>query len=120
VIAAQRIQTYVPPMDSEDEAAADHARSMAAIMPFSIIGSVDDVTTPDGRVVKGREYLWGVAEGEFGILASWSQQSLEWLCWCLRSILCLRSGACWNLAVASTFPALHSVPTRRSAPPDRF
>lgn len=32
-------------------------------MPFSIIGSTQDVTTPDGRVVKGREYLWGVAEG---------------------------------------------------------
>jgi len=33
-------------------------------MPFSIIGSTDDVKTRDGRVVKGREYLWGVAEGE--------------------------------------------------------
>lgn len=33
-------------------------------MPFSIIGSTEDVKTPDGRVVKGREYLWGVAEGE--------------------------------------------------------
>lgn len=32
-------------------------------MPFSIIGSTEDVTTLDGRVVKGREYLWGVAEG---------------------------------------------------------
>lgn len=32
-------------------------------MPFSIIGSTEDVKTPDGRVVKGREYLWGVAEG---------------------------------------------------------
>jgi len=33
-------------------------------MPFSVIGSTTDVTTPDGRVVKGREYLWGVAEVE--------------------------------------------------------
>ena len=32
-------------------------------MPFSIIGSTEDVRTADGRVVKGREYLWGVAEG---------------------------------------------------------
>ncbi|POV99703.1 hypothetical protein PSHT_13419 [Puccinia striiformis] len=31
---------------------------------FSIIGSTQDVTTGDGRVVKGREYLWGVAEVE--------------------------------------------------------
>lgn len=32
-------------------------------MPFSIIGSTEDVKTPDGRTVKGREYIWGVAEG---------------------------------------------------------
>jgi hypothetical protein len=32
-------------------------------MPFSIIGSTQDVATADGRTVKGREYLWGVAEG---------------------------------------------------------
>ena len=35
-----------------------------ASMPFSIIGSTKDVRTPDGRVVRGREYLWGVAEVE--------------------------------------------------------
>ncbi len=34
-------------------------------MPFSIIGSTEDVKTADGRVVKGREYIWGVAEGWF-------------------------------------------------------
>jgi len=55
-------------METDDEAAAEHARAMAAIMPFSIIGSVNDVTTADGRVVKGREYLWGVAEGESSLL----------------------------------------------------
>lgn len=32
-------------------------------MPFSIIGSTQDVVTGDGRQVKGRQYLWGVAEG---------------------------------------------------------
>ncbi|EIW72768.1 hypothetical protein TREMEDRAFT_67045 [Tremella mesenterica DSM 1558] len=64
VIAAQGIRVYTPPIDSEDETAAEHARAMQSVMPFSIIGSVDDVTTPDGRVVKGREYLWGVAEVE--------------------------------------------------------
>ncbi len=36
-------------------------------MPFSIIGSTTDVTTRDGRTVKGREYLWGVAEGAYGV-----------------------------------------------------
>jgi septin family protein len=33
-------------------------------MPFSIIGSTEEVQTFDGRTVKGRQYLWGVAEGE--------------------------------------------------------
>jgi len=33
-------------------------------MPFSVIGSEKDVTTPDGRTVKGRQYAWGVAEVE--------------------------------------------------------
>lgn len=33
-------------------------------MPFSLIGSDKDVQTPDGRMVKGRQYSWGVAEVE--------------------------------------------------------
>jgi cell division control protein 12 len=64
VIAAQGIRIYQPPVDTDDEAAAEHARVLLDAMPFSIIGSTEDVTTGDGRVVKGREYLWGVAEVE--------------------------------------------------------
>lgn len=56
---------YCPPIDDEEEGAAEHARQTQAVMPFSIIGSTQDVVTPDGRTVKGREYLWGTAEGEF-------------------------------------------------------
>jgi len=63
VIAAQGIRIYQPPIDTDDEAAAENARVLLDAMPFSIIGSTEDVTTADGRVVKGREYLWGVAEG---------------------------------------------------------
>jgi cell division control protein 12 len=64
VIAAQGIRIYQPPIDTDDEAAAENARVLLDAMPFSIIGSTEDVTTADGRVVKGREYLWGVAEVE--------------------------------------------------------
>lgn len=60
----QGIRIYQPPIDSDDDASAEHARILTEAMPFSIIGSTEDVKTPDGRVVKGREYLWGVAEGE--------------------------------------------------------
>jgi hypothetical protein len=65
VIAAQGIRIYQPPIDTDDEAAAENARVLLDAMPFSIIGSTEEVTTADGRVVKGREYLWGVAEGTF-------------------------------------------------------
>jgi cell division control protein 12 len=63
VVEAQNIRIYQPPVETDDEASAEHARILAEAMPFSIIGSTEDVQTPDGRVVKGREYLWGVAEG---------------------------------------------------------
>lgn len=33
-------------------------------MPYSVIGSEKDVKTHDSRVVKGRQYAWGVAEVE--------------------------------------------------------
>ena len=57
------LSIYQPPIENDDEAAAEHARLLSDSIPFSIIGSTEDVKTPDGRVVKGREYLWGVAEG---------------------------------------------------------
>lgn len=63
-MTAQNIKIYTPPVDAEDANAAENAQALLRVMPFSIIGSIDDVTTADGRVVKGREYLWGVAEGE--------------------------------------------------------
>ncbi|KAM0793027.1 hypothetical protein ACM66B_000518 [Microbotryomycetes sp. NB124-2] len=64
VIAAQGIRIYTPPIETDDEASAELARTLTAAMPFSIIGSTTEVHTPDGRTVKGREYLWGVAEVE--------------------------------------------------------
>lgn len=64
VIAHQSIRCYQPPIETDDEASAEHARLLMAAMPFSIIGSTEDVTTGDGRSVKGRAYLWGVAEVE--------------------------------------------------------
>jgi len=51
-------------VEEDDEAAAQHARSLMAAMPFAVIGSEKDVKTNDGRIVKGRQYAWGVAEVE--------------------------------------------------------
>ncbi|KKK12897.1 septin [Aspergillus ochraceoroseus] len=64
VIEAQGIKIYTPPIEEDDETAATHARSLMAAMPFAVIGSEKDVKTNDGRVVKGRQYAWGVAEVE--------------------------------------------------------
>lgn len=64
VIEAQGIKIYQPPLEEDDEAGLQHARSLIAAMPFSVIGSEKDVTTNDGRTVKGRQYAWGVAEVE--------------------------------------------------------
>lgn len=70
-IKAQNIRIYTPIIEGDDDAVAtEHARVLLEAMPFSIIGSTEDVTTPDGRVVKGREYLWGVAEGTYTLLPS--------------------------------------------------
>ncbi|WFD32217.1 Septin spn4 [Malassezia sp. CBS 17886] len=64
VIETQGINVFSPSLESIDEAGAEHARALMASMPFSVIGSTQDVRAPDGRVVRGREYLWGVAEVE--------------------------------------------------------
>ncbi|KAI1026274.1 hypothetical protein LB506_002250 [Fusarium annulatum] len=64
VIEAQNIKIYQPPIEEDDEAAAQHARSLMNAMPFAVIGSEKDVKTGDGRIVKGRQYSWGVAEVE--------------------------------------------------------
>ncbi|CAO3677512.1 hypothetical protein INT44_004065 [Umbelopsis vinacea] len=64
VIAAQNIRVYSCPIESDDEASTKRNHNIMNAMPFSVIGSTQDVTTSDGRSVKGREYSWGVAEVE--------------------------------------------------------
>lgn len=64
MIAAQDIKIYTPPLEDDDDAGLQHARSLIAAMPFSVIGSEKDVQTSDGRTGKGRQYAWGVAEVE--------------------------------------------------------
>ncbi|KAI8393259.1 Septin-domain-containing protein [Radiomyces spectabilis] len=64
VIAAQNIQVYSCPIESDDENTTNRNVNMMAALPFAVIGSTQDVMTSDGRKVKGREYSWGVAEVE--------------------------------------------------------
>uniref|UniRef100_A0A060TBS3 ARAD1D37158p n=1 Tax=Blastobotrys adeninivorans TaxID=409370 RepID=A0A060TBS3_BLAAD len=57
VLKAQNINVYQPPVTSDDTSLTD-------ALPYSVIGSDREVETPDGQVVIGRQYLWGVAEVE--------------------------------------------------------
>ncbi|KAI8979967.1 Septin-domain-containing protein [Pilobolus umbonatus] len=64
VIAAQDIQVYNCPIESDDETTTKRNHTMMTASPYAIIGSTQDVITADGRKVKGREYSWGIAEVE--------------------------------------------------------
>jgi cell division control protein 12 len=64
VIEEQEIQVYSCPIDSDTESSSHRNQNIMAGLPFSVIGSDQDVKTSDGRVVKGRDYPWGIAEGK--------------------------------------------------------
>ena len=49
--------------DSEDEDMADLQRSISESMPLSVIASQETVHL-NGKLIRGREYSWGVAEVE--------------------------------------------------------
>jgi cell division control protein 12 len=57
-LESQGIRTYRP---ADDDPSSDVAEFEG---PFSVIGSERDVELPNGRVGRGREYLWGVVEVE--------------------------------------------------------
>ncbi|KAL0069718.1 Septin spn4 [Marasmius tenuissimus] len=45
VIQAQGIRIYMPPVEADDPEGAEHASTLAEAIPFSIIGSTEDVKT---------------------------------------------------------------------------
>ncbi|KAJ3302003.1 hypothetical protein HDU76_005591, partial [Blyttiomyces sp. JEL0837] len=62
-ISTHGIQIYSPPVHSEDEESTRRNASILSAMPFSIIASETDVVV-NGQKVRGRQYMWGVAEVE--------------------------------------------------------
>jgi cell division control protein 12 len=60
-ITAHDIQVYHPSSSEEEE--ENDTFSLINAMPFSVIGSMEEVNV-NGTSVRGREYLWGVAEGK--------------------------------------------------------
>jgi cell division control protein 12 len=63
-IDTHHIRVYQCPIESDDEETTAKNKDISSVMPYSIIGSTQDVQTADGRMVKGRAYSWGVAEVE--------------------------------------------------------
>ncbi|QPG76325.1 Cell division control protein 12 [Brettanomyces nanus] len=63
IIEAQNIRIYSPPIEADDQAAAEHAKQLIESMPFAVIGSEEDFEV-DGKMVKGRRYPWGFVEVE--------------------------------------------------------
>lgn len=68
VIEAQDIAIYVPPLDAEDAASAEHAKQLIEVMPFAVVGleTPIEVEMEDGlrQEVRARRYHWGVVEVE--------------------------------------------------------
>lgn len=73
VLDAQSIEIYKPAVDDMEPlnahgskittpSEAKEIKALIDAMPFTVIGSEKDIETKDGGVIKGRQYLWGVAE----------------------------------------------------------
>ncbi|KAH7104265.1 Septin-domain-containing protein, partial [Auriculariales sp. MPI-PUGE-AT-0066] len=62
-IAEHSIQIFAAPVyDNEDEETIGEHEEIASKIPFAVVGSDQEVDTPDGRAVRGRAYPWGVVE----------------------------------------------------------
>lgn len=62
-ISHQQIKIFEPSVyDNDDDETVANSKSLISSFPFAVIGSTNEVKTEDGRVVRGREYPWGVIE----------------------------------------------------------
>lgn len=68
VIEAQDINIYIPPLDAEDIASADHAKKLIEVMPFAVVGLEEEVEVELASGSKGfaraRKFPWGIVEVE--------------------------------------------------------
>ncbi|SCW04367.1 LAFE_0H11958g1_1 [Lachancea fermentati] len=57
------IKLFEPPKYLiDDEETTNRSDKLHSKIPFAVVGSTSDVSTPDGRVVRGRAYPWGIIE----------------------------------------------------------
>ncbi|KAK9388112.1 Septin-domain-containing protein [Lipomyces mesembrius] len=51
-----------PRYEVDSDETMEEKTTIISKIPFAIVGATSEVTTPDGRVVRGRKYPWGVVE----------------------------------------------------------
>lgn len=62
-IQYQGINVFRPTdYENDDEEVLLNTKKILEKYPFAVVGSTREVSTPDGRVVRGRQYPWGVIE----------------------------------------------------------
>ncbi|KNE55501.1 hypothetical protein AMAG_01389 [Allomyces macrogynus ATCC 38327] len=62
-IIFNKIEIYRPPVyEDDDEDTVAETNEITSKIPFAVVGSNKDVTTSDGRTVRGRAYPWGIIE----------------------------------------------------------
>ncbi|KAH3906013.1 hypothetical protein HBI56_160600 [Parastagonospora nodorum] len=62
-IAYHKIQIFEGPRyELDDEETIAENQEIMSKVPFAVVGSNTEVTTPDGRKVRGRQLPWGVVE----------------------------------------------------------
>ncbi|CDR39019.1 CYFA0S02e10792g1_1 [Cyberlindnera fabianii] len=62
-IKSQGIEIFEPKIyDDDDEETIEASNEILSKLPFAIVGSTKEVQTPDGRLVRARQYPWGIIE----------------------------------------------------------
>lgn len=62
-IANQQIKVFSPPTyENDDEETQLATNEIMSKLPYAIVGSMDFIETPDKRIVRGRQYPWGIIE----------------------------------------------------------
>lgn len=62
-ILAQGIEIFEPKLyEDDDEETTQAYNDIIAKFPFAVVGSTQEIQTADGRVVRGRQYPWGIIE----------------------------------------------------------
>ena len=62
-IEHHQIQIFEPPRyELDDDETISENREIMSKIPFAVVGSNTAVKTKDGRIVRAREYPWGIIE----------------------------------------------------------